>query len=124
MSRIILLVIVVAAGFWLYKNSAGGLLGNRQNEESRAPIDRAHRVADAVEQRQAETQRVASEEPTPREAGQVHENMTPTEVRAMLGAPDEVSTETTASGGTREIWTYRNVGKRVVFEDGVAVSIQ
>jgi hypothetical protein len=50
--------------------------------------------------------------------------MTPTEVRTMLGAPDEVSTETTASGGTREIWTYRNVGKRVVFEDGVAVSIQ
>jgi hypothetical protein len=123
-SRIILLVIVVAAGYWLYKNAAGGLLGNRQNEESRAPIDRAHRVADAVEQRQAEAQRLGSEEPTPREAGRVHENMTPTEVRTMLGAPDEVSTETTASGGTREIWTYRNVGKRVVFEDGVAVSIQ
>ena len=124
MSRIILLVIVVAAGFWLYKNSAGGLLGNRQNEESRAPIDRAHRVADAVEQRQTETQNIGSEEPAPREGGRVHENMTPTEVRNMMGAPDEVTTEPTATGGTREIWIYRNVGKRVVFENGVAVSVE
>jgi hypothetical protein len=124
MSRIILLVIVVAAGFWLYKNSAGGLLGSRAKDAPASPVERARRVAATADDRQAETQRYASEEPTPREAGRVHENMTPTEVRAMLGAPDEVSTETTASGGTREIWTYRNVGKRVVFENGVAVSIQ
>jgi hypothetical protein len=126
MSRIILLVIVVAAGFWLYKNSAGGLLGSREKDatSTSSPVERARRVAATADDRQAETQRIASEEPTPREAGRVHENMTPTEVRTMLGAPDEVSTETTAAGGTREIWTYRNVGKRVVFEDGVAVSIQ
>ena len=57
-------------------------------------------------------------------AGTVSENMTPDQVRALLGTPDDVATETTSAGGTRETWTYRNVGKTVVFENGVAVSVR
>ena len=45
--------------------------------------------------------------------------MTPDQVRALLGAPDDVSSE-----GGREVWTYRNVGKTVVFENGVATSVR
>ncbi len=50
--------------------------------------------------------------------------MTPDQVRALLGSPDDVSTETTGSGVARETWTYRSVGKTVVFENGVAVSVR
>lgn len=57
-------------------------------------------------------------------AGTVSENMTPDQVRALLGSPDDVSSETLGSGLTRETWTYRNVGKTVVFENGVAVSVR
>ena len=57
-------------------------------------------------------------------AGTVSENMTPDQVRALLGSPDETSSETLGSGVTRETWTYRNAGKTVVFENGVAVSVR
>ena len=48
----------------------------------------------------------------------------PDQVRALLGSPDEVANETTASGGSREIWTYRSVGKSVVFENGVVAAVR
>lgn len=57
-------------------------------------------------------------------AGAVSENMTPDQVRALLGSPDETSSETLGSGVTRETWTYKSVGKTVVFENGVAVSVR
>jgi hypothetical protein len=125
MARLILLLVVVGVGIWLYKNSAGGLLGSRETESSApAPTDRARDAAARIESRQAETDRLAAEAQTPREAGRVHENMTPAEVRALMGSPDEVTTDTTATGAPRETWHYRNVGKKVVFENGVAVSVE
>lgn len=123
--RLILLIIVVAAGFWLYKHASGGLLGSREQETgSSAPIDRARRVARTTEERQAEIDRLGAETAAPREAGRVHENMTPAEIRALMGAPDEVTQSVSASGGSRETWVYRSVGKKVVFENGVAVSVE
>ena len=125
MGRVILLVIVLAAGFWLYKHSAGGLLGSREGPaSSTAPIERARQAAQRAGERQAEMDRLGSETAPVREPGRVHENMTPAEIRALLGPPDEVSTGSTASGGPRETWIYRNVGKKVVFENGVAVSVE
>ncbi|MFY9551939.1 MAG: hypothetical protein WAU32_12370, partial [Thermoanaerobaculia bacterium] len=56
--------------------------------------------------------------------GAVSENMTPDQVRALLGSPDETSTETLGSGAARETWTYRSVGKSVVFENGVVVQVR
>jgi hypothetical protein len=125
MARLILLVVVVAVGYWLYKNSAGGLLGSRDTESSTAaPIERARAVARTAEERQAEIDRLAREAASPREPGRVHENMTPAEVRALLGAPDEITSGSSASGAPRETWLYRSVGKKVVFENGVAVSVE
>ena len=125
MPRIILLLIVVAVGYWLYKNSAGGLLGSRSGEDAaRAPIERARAAARAIENRQAETDRLGREEPTPREAGRVHENMTPAEVRTLLGPPDETTSSTSETGALRETWYYRSVGKTVVFENGVVARIE
>jgi hypothetical protein len=124
MARLILLVVVVAAGLWLYKHSSGGLLGSREKESASSdPIERARQAAHAAEGRQAQVDRLDSQ-PTPRETGWVQENMTPPEVRALLGAPDEITTGTTPSGAPRETWFYRNVGKKVVFENGIAVSVE
>ena len=57
-------------------------------------------------------------------AGAVTENMTPEQVRALLGPPDDVSSEESASGASRERWTYRKAGKSVVFENGVAIRVE
>ncbi|MDQ5856926.1 MAG: outer membrane protein assembly factor BamE [Acidobacteriota bacterium] len=125
MARLILLIIVLAAGYWLFKNSAGGLFGSRSTESpSSAPIDRAREAARKSDARHAESDRLGTEDAAPREAGRVHENMTPSEVRALMGSPDEVTSSTTETGAPRETWHYRSVGKKVVFENGVAVSVE
>lgn len=126
MGRLILLLAVVGVGLWLYKHSAGGLLGSRTNDPAAAaPIGRARGVARTVGERHAEMDSMNPDSPqAPREAGRVHEDMTPAEIRALLGPPDEVITGTSTSGAPRETWIYRNVGKTVVFENGVAVSVE
>jgi hypothetical protein len=45
-------------------------------------------------------------------------------VRALLGAPDEITSDSSPTGAPRETWLYRSVGKKVVFENGVAVSVE
>jgi len=125
MARLILLLLVVGVGLWLYKNSAGGLLGSREPDSTTAaPIDRAREAARKADARHAETGRLGDEDAASREAGQVHENMTPAEVRALMGSPDEITTDTNAAGAPRETWLYRSVGKKVVFENGVAVTVE
>ena len=125
MARLILLVIVVAVGVWLYKHSAGGLLGTRNEDSSRsAPIERAREAARKADERQREIDRLGAEASSPREAGRVQENMTPAEVRALMGSPDEVVPGTSDTGAPRETWVYRSVGKKVVFENGVAISVE
>jgi hypothetical protein len=125
MARLILLLLVVGVGIWLYKNSAGGLFGSRPVDSSTtAPVGRARTAAATIERRQADTDRLGSEAAEPREAGRVHENMTPAEVRALMGPPDEVTSGFSSSGGPQETWIYRSVGKKVVFENGVAVRVE
>jgi hypothetical protein len=125
MARIILLVLVVGAGLWLYKNSSGGLLGSRGDESSsRAPIERARQAAQKANERQAEIDRLGSESAPPREAGRVQENMTPNEVRKLMGAPDEIVPGASDSGTPRETWYYKSIGKKIVFEKGVAILVE
>jgi hypothetical protein len=125
MGRLVLLLLVVGVGLWLYKNSAGGLLGSRGRETgSSAPIERARDAARKADARQAEIDRLGAESAAPREAGRVHENMTTSEIRALMGPPDEVTQGSTETGALRETWLYRSTGKRIVFENGVAVSVE
>lgn len=125
MARLILLVLVLAVGYWLFKNSAGGLLGTRKtNSSSEAPIDRAREAARKADARHSEADRMGTEAAAPREAGRVHENMTSAEVRTLMGAPDEIMSESPETGPPRETWFYRSVGKKIVFQNGVAVSVE
>ena len=122
MKRLLLLLIAVGVALYLVKTQ--GLLTKTTAPDPRgSPIDRARSAAAASDARTSAGSAVAREADAPM-TGSVSENMTPDQVRALLGTPDDVATETTASGGTRETWTYRNVGKTVVFENGVAVSVR
>ena len=125
MKRLLLLLIGVGVAVYLVKTqglltktNAPGSPGDRGS-----PIDRARSAAAASDARTSAGSAVAGEADQPF-TGSVSENMTPDQVRALLGTPDDVATETTSMGGTREIWTYRSVGKTVVFENGVAVSVR
>jgi hypothetical protein len=124
MKRLLLLLIVVGVVVYLVKTQ--GLLTKSApaaGDPRGSPIDRARSAASASDARTSAGDAVAREADQPF-TGSVSENMTPDQVRALLGAPDEVATETTGMGGTREIWTYRSVGKSVVFENGVVAAVR
>ena len=121
--RILLLLIVVAVTAWLVRSSP--LLKPASPEPgSASPIQRARTAAAASSARASQTDAAGRAVDSPPAGGSITENMTPEQVRAVLGAPDSVDSETTESGVARERWTYRSAGKTVVFENGIAVRIE
>ena len=120
MKRLLTLLIVAGVIAWLVKTYAGQNLA--PTGSSQDPVRRA-RAAAAANDARVDAAAAVSREADQSAAG-VTENMTPDQVRSLLGAPDDVQSDTTASGATRETWTYRSVGKTVVFENGVAVSVR
>jgi len=119
-----LLLLLVAVGVVLYLVKSYGLFSPATPASPQGgPVDRAKAAAQASDARTSagEAAARAADQPS---GGTVTENMTPDQVRALLGPPDDVSTETTASGGPREIWTYRSVNKSVVFENGVVAGVR
>jgi hypothetical protein len=118
-----LILFLIAAGVAWYLAKSFGLISpaSPAAAPSGSPVERARAAAAASDARTNAGAAVARE--ADQSAAGVTENMTPEQVRSLIGPPDDVQTETTASGATRETWTYRSVGKTVVFENGVAVSI-
>ena len=124
-SRLILLLVVVAAGLYIFKNYSG-LFTSRSPEAAAgpsSPIDRAKALREEANRKATASENTAREAEQAPAAG-VTENMTPDQVRSLLGSPDDVEKTTLDGGGTRETWTYRSAGKTVVFENGVAVSVR
>ncbi|HXM78584.1 MAG TPA: hypothetical protein VOA00_05055 [Thermoanaerobaculia bacterium] len=117
--RLLLFLLAAAAGLWLYRSSSSSLIQGKDDSKS-APIDRAKAAAEKSQARNAEAAAAQGQA----DGGSVTENMTPDQVRALLGPPSETRVETTDSGVRREIWTYSQPGKTVTFENGVAVSIR
>jgi hypothetical protein len=126
LGRLFALLIVLVLGWWVVTKS--GLLAKHEPEAdaSQAPIERAREVSRKSTERNVARQGAQNEADSASSAagGSVTENMTPDQVRALLGTPSETRLETTESGTRRETWIYHSVGKTVVFENGVAVSIQ
>jgi len=56
--------------------------------------------------------------------GGISENMTPDQIRAILGSPDSIESGTSDAGKPRERWIYRQAGRAVVFENGLAISVE
>jgi len=124
MKRLLLLLIVVGVVLYLVKTQNLFHTTPAASETERgSPIERARAAARASDARTAAGEAAKQEADQP-QGGSVSENMTPEQVRKLLGSPDETSSETTGSGATRETWIYRSVGKSVVFQNGVVVSVQ
>lgn len=123
LGRLVVILLVLALGYWLLTRS-GWLSSKSSTEAATAPVDRARTAAAASTGRAAETGAAQREADAPVPSGTVSENMTPDQVRALLGAPDETATETSETGAAREKWTYRSANKTVVFENGVVVRVE
>jgi hypothetical protein len=123
LSRIILVLLVLALAWWLWTKS-GIFSSGSGGDASTAPVDRARTAAAASAARASETGQAQREADAAAPSGAISENMTPDQVRSLLGAPDETRTETSETGAARERWIYRSVGKSVVFENGVVIRVE
>ena len=121
MKRLLLLLVAIGVVWYLVRHYAI-LTPTGLSTAPANPVDRARAAASASNARTSAGEAAGREADQPG-GGAVSENMTPDQVRALLGAPDDTSTETLGSGATRETWTYRSVGKSVVFENGVVKEI-
>ena len=121
--RVLLFLLAAGVGLWLYKGQSTSLVRGSA-EDKAAPIDRAKAAAEKSNARTAETAGAQTEADAAAPAAGVTENMTQDQVRALLGPPSDTRSETTDAGVRREIWTYSQAGKTVIFENGVAVSIR
>jgi len=123
LGRLVLILLVIALAYWLATRAGWIRSGSPEGVSATSPVDRARTAAAASSGRSAQTGEAQREADTAA-PGAITENMTPDQVRALLGPPEETSTETTETGATRERWSYRRVGKTVVFENGVVVRIE
>jgi uncharacterized membrane protein len=124
LGRLLLVFLVLAGGLWLAKTQhLFGPPASTAGDSTPAPTDRARAAARASAAREAQTEAATQNVEAPA-TGRVSENMTPEQVRALLGPADSVDSETSDSGVARERWTYRSVGKTVVFENGVVARIE
>jgi hypothetical protein len=123
MGRLLLALLVLGAGLWLVQTQH--LFSPATDPgAATAPADRARAAARASAAQSAQTEAASRSLDGLVPAGPVTENMTPAQVRALLGPPDAVDSETADSGASRERWTYRTVGKTVIFENGIVVRIE
>jgi len=124
LGRLIAIAIVLLIAWWVFTKS--GLFGKHEPAEvdGRAPIERAREVSRKSAERNAARSATQGDADSAPSSAMITENMTPDQVRALLGSPSDVQSETTESGARREKWIYSSVGKTVVFENGVVVSIQ
>ncbi len=111
--RLVLALAAIAAAFWAIRNRDSLL------RRVHAP-DPAAAAASRSDSALAEAGREADKA----QGGGVTDNMTPDQVRSVLGTPDSVESITTDAGKAREKWIYRQAGKAVVFENGIAISVE
>jgi hypothetical protein len=124
LGRLLLVFLVLAGGLWLARTQhLFGPPASTAGDSTPAPTDRARAAARASAAREAQTE-AATQSLDSAPSGTVTENMTRDQVRALLGPPDSVDSETSDSGVAREKWTYRSVGKTVVFENGVVARVE
>lgn len=120
-SRVLLGLAVLGVAWWLLR--PGRTAAPEAPGRTSDPIERARAAARRGEERNEQSREAGREADSSPAAG-VTENMTPEQVRALLGPPEEVATETTEGGASRERWIYRRANRTVVFENGVVSRIE
>jgi hypothetical protein len=124
LGRLVILLVVLALVVWLLKSHGTFFGSSAPASGPSAPLERARAVAAQSQERNAQIAGATREADSINPGAGVSENMTPDQVRALLGAPDEIATLTSESGVPQERWTYRSVGRTVLFENGIAVSVR
>lgn len=114
------LAAVVAVGWWIHEKrpTVSGLVDDltRPLLGSRAAVKESEQKRIVGEASQVVT--LGEEKPV----GAIHEGMTESEVRHLLGQPDEIE-RIEDERGDRVRWTYRGVNRIVLFERNRVVSI-
>ena len=112
--RLIFWILVAAGALWLFQK--------REAVLATLSGGRIHAAAPAAPHDSALSE--AAREADKSSGSGITDNMTPDQVRSVLGNPDTIEPGTTDTGRPRERWIYRQAGKAVVFENGVAVSVE
>jgi hypothetical protein len=123
--RILGLLLAVAAVVWLIPSP--GVLGpGKAGTGLTSAAGKARAAARAGNARSAQLEALnrGLESQASGAGGAVSESMTTDQVRALIGPPDSVESQTGEDGIARERWTYRQVGKTIVFENGVVVRVE
>jgi outer membrane protein assembly factor BamE (lipoprotein component of BamABCDE complex) len=113
--RLIAVVLLAAAGLWAWRN-----ISEVKRVLPAGSVDSPKSSAPSSDSQLTEAAREAEKS----SATGVTDNMTPDQVRGVLGSPDEVESFTTDAGKPGEKWTYRQAHRIVIFENGIAVSVQ
>ncbi len=113
--RLIALLVLAAAAIWIWRNPG---------ELKKLAPGNAAPSPKASEPQPNSQLNEAAREAEKSSGGGVTENMTPEQVRGLLGSPDEVESYTSDAGKPGEKWTYRQAHRMVVFENGIAISVQ
>jgi hypothetical protein len=118
--NLLLLVLVAAVGYWIYKDRPSipelvddltrPLLGSRAavKEDERKRV-----ISDAA---------TVITQQTDENVGALHNGMTMSEVRDLLGAPDGIE-HLSERDPVRVKWIYKTVKRTVIYENGRVVSI-
>lgn len=114
LGKLLLWVVVIAAGAWLVRNRDRVVHSFESTTEKPAAAAAAHDSALSEAAREADRA----------QGGGITDNMTPDQVRSVLGSPDSIEPLGSDDGKTRERWIYRQAGKAVVFENGIAVRVE
>jgi hypothetical protein len=121
MRRLVLVAIVAGIGWWIYKYrpTASGVIDSLTNPlmGSKAAVKESERnrvVGDASA--------VAAEQNDASVAA-LHEGMTSSELRELLGSPDRVDETRAENGSVRATWTYTRHHRVLVLENGRVISI-
>ena len=120
--KLLAVAIVLSAALWVFKHPE--VLKSSLSTPASPAVPGAATVGGATSDRNSQLKEAAAEADKASAGGGVTENMTPDQIRTLLGNPDNIETSTLDNGKLQERWTYRQAGKVVVFENGIAVSVQ
>lgn len=118
--RLLLLVLAVAIGYWIYKDrpTLQGLIDSITD-----PLMGSHAAVKSSERNRVVGEATtAISEGTDATVGTLREGMTSREIRELLGEPDKVVPET-ADGVDQSRWIYSKLKRVLVMRDGRLTSI-
>jgi hypothetical protein len=118
--RLLLFAFLAALGYWFYRDRP--TLSEFVDDLTRPLLGSKAAVKESERKRVIGDAATVIGQQSDETVGTLHEGMTPTEVRELLGSPDRIETLSDREP-VRVRWTYRVVKRVVLFEDGRVVSI-